>query len=69
MYRVDDVVKPCVDVLESAVDGGKLIPKTLNRVLQFSSVGAELFDSIGEVVCRIIVVVLVTVDGDDVWFG
>ena len=69
VQSVNNVVKPGVDAMEAVVDGGKLIPKTLNRILQFGSVSAELFDSVGEFVFRIILVVLVAVDGDDVQIG
>ena len=56
---VDDAVDPSVEALEAVIDSGKLIAKTLDRVLQFGSVSAELIDPISEVVGRVVVVVLV----------
>ena len=66
---VHDVIQPDVELLKAVVDSGKLIAKTLDRVLQFGSMSAELVYSIGEIACRIVVIVLVAavVDGIRVW--
>jgi hypothetical protein len=65
VQSVNDIVEPSVKALEAVVEGGKLIPKALDGVLQFGSVGTELLDPVHEFIAGV-AVIIVAVDDDDV---